>query len=50
MFHNQAGDLYSPIGIHLTLLSEMLAIHNNHSVSFEPVTPEFMNPMNDINT
>ncbi|KAJ5283359.1 hypothetical protein N7505_001339 [Penicillium chrysogenum] len=50
MFHNQAGDLHSPTGVHLmTPLSGMPAVHNHHSVSFEPFHPGFMNPMNDMN-
>ncbi|KAJ5264702.1 hypothetical protein N7505_007495 [Penicillium chrysogenum] len=50
MFHNQAGDLHSPTGMHLTPLSGRPAIHNSHSVSFEPFHAGFMNPMNDMNT
>ncbi|CAI7611426.1 unnamed protein product [Penicillium palitans] len=50
MFHNQAGDLRSPTGMHLTPLSGMPAVHSNHSVSFGPFHPGFMNPINDINT
>ncbi|KAJ5866090.1 hypothetical protein N7534_000643 [Penicillium rubens] len=50
MFHNQAGDLHTPTGMHLmTPLSGMPAVHNHHSVSFEPFHPQFMNPMNDMN-
>ncbi|CAG8197857.1 unnamed protein product [Penicillium nalgiovense] len=50
MFHNQAGDLHTPTGMHLmTPLSGMPAVHNHHSISFEPFHPQFMNPMNDMN-
>ncbi|KAJ5265220.1 uncharacterized protein N7525_007424 [Penicillium rubens] len=50
MFHNQAGDLHTPTGMHLvTPLSGMPAVHNHHSVSFEPFHPGFMNPVNDMN-
>ncbi|KAJ6137050.1 hypothetical protein N7497_012302 [Penicillium chrysogenum] len=36
MFYNHAGDLHSPIGIHLTPLSGRLAIHNSHSPLYTP--------------
>jgi hypothetical protein len=50
MFHNQAGDLHTPTGMHLvTPLSGMQAVYNHHSVSFEPFHPGFMDPVNDMN-
>ncbi|KAG0155172.1 hypothetical protein PDIDSM_745 [Penicillium digitatum] len=50
MFHNQAGDLHTPTGMHLmTPLSGMPAVHNHHSIGFEPFHPHFMNPVPDMN-
>ncbi|KAJ5188602.1 CP2 transcription factor [Penicillium cf. griseofulvum] len=49
MFHNQAGDLHTPTGMHLVApLSSMSAVHNHHSNGFEPFHPQFMNPMHDM--
>jgi hypothetical protein len=51
IFHNQAGDLHTPTGMHLITplsLSGMPA-HNQHSNGFEPFHPQFMNPMHDMN-
>ncbi|KAJ5561808.1 hypothetical protein N7535_003730 [Penicillium sp. DV-2018c] len=51
IFHNQAGDLHTPTGMHLITplsLSGMPA-HNQHSTSFEPFHPQFMNPMHEMN-
>ncbi|KAJ5950826.1 uncharacterized protein N7479_009239 [Penicillium vulpinum] len=50
MFHNQAGDLHTPTGMHLiTPLSGMPSVHNHHSHGFEPFHPQFINPMHDMN-
>ncbi|KAJ5158563.1 CP2 transcription factor, partial [Penicillium coprophilum] len=50
MFHNQAGDLHTPTGMHLiNPLSGMSAIHNYHSSGFEPFHPQFMNSLHDMN-
>ncbi|KAJ5382755.1 CP2 transcription factor [Penicillium concentricum] len=50
MFHNQAGDLHTPTGMHLVNpLSSMSAVHNHHSNGFEPFHPQFMNPMHGMN-
>ncbi|KAJ5687689.1 hypothetical protein N7455_006737 [Penicillium solitum] len=50
VFHNQAGDLHTPTGMHLmTPLGGMPAIHNHHSNGFEPFHPQFMNPVHDMN-
>ncbi|KAJ5799645.1 transcriptional regulator family: Grainyhead/CP2 [Penicillium psychrosexuale] len=50
MFHNQAGDLHTPTGMHLmTPLAGMPAVHNHHSTGFEPFHPQFMNPVHDMN-
>ncbi|CAI7635821.1 unnamed protein product [Penicillium glandicola] len=50
MFHNQAGDLHTPTGMHLlNPLSGMSSIHNHHSNGFEPFHPQFMNPVHDMN-
>ncbi|CAG8108176.1 unnamed protein product [Penicillium nalgiovense] len=47
MFHNQARDLHTPTGMHLTTpLSGMPAVQNHHIISFEPFHPRFINPMN----
>ncbi|KAJ5135620.1 uncharacterized protein N7515_004898 [Penicillium bovifimosum] len=51
IFHNQAGDLHTPTGMHLIAplsLSGMPA-HNLHSNAFEPFHPQFMNSMHEIN-
>lgn len=51
IFHNQAGDLHTPTGMHLITplsLSGMPA-HNQHSNAFEPFHPQFMNPMHTMN-
>ncbi|KAK4862113.1 hypothetical protein LT330_003251 [Penicillium expansum] len=50
MFHNQAGDLHTPTGMHLmTPLAGMPPVHNHHSNGFEPFHPQFMNPVHDMN-
>ncbi|KAI2732592.1 transcriptional regulator family: Grainyhead/CP2 [Penicillium roqueforti] len=50
MFHNQAGDLHTPTGMHLmTPLAGMPAVHNHHSTGFEPFHPQFMNSVHGMN-
>ncbi|KAJ6143368.1 hypothetical protein N7471_002821 [Penicillium samsonianum] len=50
MFHNQAGDLHTPTGMHLmTPLAGMPAIQNHHSNGFEPFHPQFINPVHGMN-
>ncbi|KGO72977.1 CP2 transcription factor [Penicillium italicum] len=49
IFHNQAGDLHTPTGMHLmTPLAGMPAVHNHHSNVFEPFHPQFINPVHDM--
>ena len=48
MFHNQAGDLHTPTGMHLMTPLGMPAVHNHHSIGFEPFHPHFMNPVHDM--
>lgn len=50
VFHNQAGDLHTPTGMHLmTPLAGMPAIQNHHSNGFEPFHPQFINPVHGMN-
>jgi hypothetical protein len=52
IFHNQAGDLHTPTGMHLITplsLSGVPAGHHPHASGFEPFNPHFLNTMNELN-
>ncbi|CAG8942200.1 unnamed protein product [Penicillium salamii] len=52
IFHNQAGDLHTPTGMHLITplsLSGFPPGHHPHATGFEPFNPHFLNAMNDMN-
>lgn len=52
IFHNQAGDLHTPTGMHLITplsLSGFPPGHHPHATGFEPFNPHFLNTMNDMN-
>ncbi|KAJ5351047.1 CP2 transcription factor [Penicillium brevicompactum] len=52
IFHNQAGDLHTPTGMHLITplsLSGVSAANHPHASGFEPFNPHFLNAMNELN-
>jgi hypothetical protein len=52
IFHNQAGDLHTPTGMHTMTplsLSGMPDTHHPHASAFEPFNPQLLHSMQEMN-
>ncbi|CAG7918533.1 unnamed protein product [Penicillium olsonii] len=52
IFHNQAGDLHTPTGMHLITPLSLTGYpqgHHPHQSGFEPFNPQFVDAMSDMN-